>query len=161
MERALVTGITGFVGSHLAEYLLENGFEVYGTVRWRSNTENIDHIKDKIKLIESDIRDSHSVNEAIKEAPFERSSLILLSHFVQSRFPSFAVCRERGKVAWTENRQEMAQRNRRHRLGGFQVRKQTERGVSNGNGRFMPWTQVQELGVYAPILLKGLEVQVG
>ncbi len=68
MERALITGITGFVGSHLAEYLIGNGIEVYGTVRWRSKTENIDHIKDKLNLIDCDIRDSHAVEEAIRES---------------------------------------------------------------------------------------------
>jgi GDP-4-dehydro-6-deoxy-D-mannose reductase len=68
MERVLITGITGFVGSHLAEYLLSKNMEVYGTVRWRSKTENIDHIKSRIKLLDSDIRDSHSIEEAVKEA---------------------------------------------------------------------------------------------
>jgi len=68
MKRALITGITGFVGSHLAEFLLENGLEVYGTVRFRSNMENIIHIKDKIKLIQADMKDSHSMDLAIKES---------------------------------------------------------------------------------------------
>jgi len=66
--RALITGITGFVGSHLAEYLLANGFEVWGTFRWRSKTENIEHIKNRLKLVETDIRDPHSVDRAIKES---------------------------------------------------------------------------------------------
>ena len=48
MKKALITGITGFVGSHLAEYLLDRKMEVYGTVRWRSKTENIEHITNKI-----------------------------------------------------------------------------------------------------------------
>ena len=56
--RALITGITGFVGSHLAEFLLNNNYEVFGTVRWRSKTENIDYISNKIKLIEADIGDA-------------------------------------------------------------------------------------------------------
>lgn len=68
MKRALITGITGFVGSHLAEYLLNKNIEVYGTVRWRSKTENIEHFKDKIKLIEADMRDGHSLEIAVKEA---------------------------------------------------------------------------------------------
>ncbi|MBI2675349.1 MAG: GDP-mannose 4,6-dehydratase [Candidatus Aenigmarchaeota archaeon] len=68
MQRALITGITGFVGSHLAELLLKEGIEVYGTVRWRSKTDNIDHIKDKITLIEADLRDAHSTESAIEKA---------------------------------------------------------------------------------------------
>jgi GDP-4-dehydro-6-deoxy-D-mannose reductase len=68
MKRALITGITGFVGSHLAEYLLKRGYEVYGTVRWRSKLGNVLHIKDKIRLIQTDIRDGHSVKKTIEEA---------------------------------------------------------------------------------------------
>ncbi|RKY41006.1 MAG: GDP-mannose 4,6 dehydratase [Candidatus Makaraimicrobium thalassicum] len=66
-KRALITGITGFVGSHLAEYLLNEGIEVHGIVRWRSKTENIDHIKKKLKLKQGDMRDSHSIETVIKE----------------------------------------------------------------------------------------------
>lgn len=66
-ERALITGITGFVGSHLAEFLIGKGYEVSGIRRWRSKTDNIDHIKNKIKLLEADMRDGHSLIEVIKE----------------------------------------------------------------------------------------------
>jgi len=59
--RLLITGITGFVGSHMAEYALANGAEVFGSSRWRSKTENIDHLRSKITLIESDLRDLSSV----------------------------------------------------------------------------------------------------
>ncbi|MBI2589907.1 GDP-mannose 4,6-dehydratase, partial [Candidatus Berkelbacteria bacterium] len=65
--RALITGISGFVGSHLAEHLIENGVEVFGSIRWRSRLDNIVHIKDRIKLIETDMRDSHSVVGLIKD----------------------------------------------------------------------------------------------
>lgn len=65
--KALITGITGFVGSHLAEYLLSKGYEVYGTRRWRSRMENIEHILDKIKLVEADLNDAHSIENAIKQ----------------------------------------------------------------------------------------------
>jgi GDP-4-dehydro-6-deoxy-D-mannose reductase len=66
-KRALITGVTGFVGSHLAELLLKNNVEVYGTRRWRSKTENIDAIIDKIKLLEADLRDDHSMLEVVRE----------------------------------------------------------------------------------------------
>jgi GDP-4-dehydro-6-deoxy-D-mannose reductase len=65
---ALITGITGFVGSHLAEYLLEQGVEVYGTARWRSKLDNIRHIKNKIRLIEADMRDAHSLEMTLEDA---------------------------------------------------------------------------------------------
>ena len=54
--RILITGITGFVGSHLAEYALTRGAEVFGSVRWRSKTEHIEHLRDRVTLIESDLR---------------------------------------------------------------------------------------------------------
>ena len=65
--KALITGITGFVGSHLAEFLLSKGYEVYGISRWRSSIENIAHIRDKVKLIEADLNDSHSFYNAIQQ----------------------------------------------------------------------------------------------
>lgn len=65
--RCLITGITGFAGSYLAEHILEKGgIEVYGTMRWRSPEENIAHIKDKINLIECDIRDATSLRKCIE-----------------------------------------------------------------------------------------------
>lgn len=68
MTKALVTGITGFVGSHLAELLLSKKIEVFGTARHRSDLTNIKHILDKIKLIEADITDLASVRGAFKVA---------------------------------------------------------------------------------------------
>jgi GDP-4-dehydro-6-deoxy-D-mannose reductase len=59
--RLLITGITGFVGSHMAEYALAHGAEVFGSSRWRSRTENIEHLRPQIKLIECDLRDLASV----------------------------------------------------------------------------------------------------
>lgn len=64
-EKALITGITGFAGSHLAELLLKEGFEVYGTIRPRSKTENIDSIKGKLNLWDADLLDSHSLYSII------------------------------------------------------------------------------------------------
>ena len=64
MSKVLITGITGFVGSHLAEYLLSGGHEVYGIARWRSKTDNIDHILDKLKIVNADIRDGYSLQKA-------------------------------------------------------------------------------------------------
>lgn len=65
--KALITGITGFAGSHLAELLLDEGVDVYGTIRWRSRTENIDSIQDRIKLENADIRDASGVGRVIKK----------------------------------------------------------------------------------------------
>lgn len=67
--RALITGITGFVGSHLAEYLLAQGIEVFGTARHRSKLDNIEAIRSKISLIpDVEIRDAHAVASAVRKA---------------------------------------------------------------------------------------------
>jgi GDP-4-dehydro-6-deoxy-D-mannose reductase len=65
--RALITGITGFAGSHLAEHLLAEhpDVEVFGTYRWRSRMDNIEHLRKKVKLLEADLRDSTSMVNAL------------------------------------------------------------------------------------------------
>ena len=64
--RVLVTGITGFVGSHFAEFALAEGAEVFGSYRWRSKTENIEHLRSKVTFIESDLRDVSSVRALLE-----------------------------------------------------------------------------------------------
>jgi GDP-4-dehydro-6-deoxy-D-mannose reductase len=66
--RVLITGITGFVGSHLTEFALGKGAEVFGTYRWRSRLDNIQNLLTKIRLIDCDLRDAISVRNAVKEA---------------------------------------------------------------------------------------------
>ena len=65
--RALVTGITGFVGSHMAEYLLARKVEVIGTVRPRSRMDHIREIADRLDLVECELRDPYSVEKLIRE----------------------------------------------------------------------------------------------
>ena len=67
--RALITGITGQDGSYLAELLLEEGYEVVGMVR-RASTESferINHIKDKITLVQADLLDQLSIINIVEE----------------------------------------------------------------------------------------------
>ena len=67
-ERVLITGLTGFVGSHMAEFLLEQGnIDVFGIRRWRSRSDHIQHLVDKITVLECDIRDRSSVVRVIRE----------------------------------------------------------------------------------------------
>jgi GDP-mannose 4,6-dehydratase len=67
--KILITGITGFVGSHLAEYILslkkEN--EVHGICRWRSPKDNLINIYDKVILHEADLQDLSSLVYTLKE----------------------------------------------------------------------------------------------
>ncbi len=68
-KRALITGITGQDGSYLADFLLEEGYDVYGMVR-RSSTENferIDHIRDRIHFVQADLLDQLSIISIIKD----------------------------------------------------------------------------------------------
>jgi len=55
MKKVFITGITGFVGSHLADYLLKQGIEVHGLTRWRSPKDNILHCLDDIVLHHGDL----------------------------------------------------------------------------------------------------------
>src|SRR6266511_301312 len=64
--RVLITGITGFVGSHMAEYALARGAQVFGSNRWRSKTENIEHLRSTVTFIESDLRDVSSVRALLE-----------------------------------------------------------------------------------------------
>jgi len=65
VKKALITGIAGFVGSHLAELLLSKGFEVYGLCRPRTKTDHIAGILDKLHLEDADLLDSHSLYATI------------------------------------------------------------------------------------------------
>lgn len=80
--RALITGITGQDGSYLADFLLEKGYDVYGMVR-RSSTENferIDHIRDKLTLVQADLMDQVSMIKIISEVrPAEVYNLAAMS----------------------------------------------------------------------------------
>lgn len=71
--KALVTGISGFVGSHMAEYLLSQNVEVLGTIRQRSRMDHIQHILNDINLVECELRDPFSVESLIDR---ERPDLI-------------------------------------------------------------------------------------
>ena len=68
MRRVLVTGVTGFAGSHLVDYLLtRNDCEIYGIQRWRSRTENIAHLQGKMTLLECDLRDASSTRDVLEK----------------------------------------------------------------------------------------------
>lgn len=74
-KTALITGITGMVGSHLADYLLERtDWRLVGMARWRSPLDNIAHLlqrvnsKDRIELVHGDLRDSLSIAHVVKYA---------------------------------------------------------------------------------------------
>ncbi len=69
MKKILITGITGFVGSHLADYILANHseYELHGLVRWRSPMDNISHIQDQLVLHNGDLKDQGSLIRILEE----------------------------------------------------------------------------------------------
>jgi len=74
MKTVLITGITGMVGSHLADYLIENtDWNIVGLTRWRSPLDNIKHlierinVKNRITLVNGDLNDSISLDAVIRD----------------------------------------------------------------------------------------------
>lgn len=73
-QKVLITGITGMVGSHLADYLIkETDWEIYGMCRWRSPLDNISHLiddinaKKRLHLVYGDLRDTIAMDNVFKE----------------------------------------------------------------------------------------------
>jgi len=71
MKKAFITGIAGQDGSYLAEYLVEQGYEVHGIIRRNSTPEHqesrISHLEDKIKSYYGDLTDYSSIEKLLKE----------------------------------------------------------------------------------------------
>lgn len=72
--KALITGITGMVGSHLADYLLAHTpWDIYGMCRWRSPLDNVEHLldranrKDRVFFLDGDLCDTLSLITAIEQ----------------------------------------------------------------------------------------------
>ena len=85
MKKALITGINGQDGSYLAEFLLDKGYEVFGTLKRNSVAENqtarLDKVYDKIKLFYADLTDLSSLISVIqKTQPDEIYNLAAQSH---------------------------------------------------------------------------------
>tara|TARA_R110000824_G_scaffold101433_2_gene241008 strand:- start:623 stop:1579 length:957 start_codon:yes stop_codon:yes gene_type:complete len=70
MKKALITGITGMDGSHLADFLLEKGYEVFGMERRCStkNRVNTSHLEGKVNFLMGDLTDQGSLNRVVQEA---------------------------------------------------------------------------------------------
>ncbi|MFC1703862.1 GDP-mannose 4,6-dehydratase, partial [Candidatus Omnitrophota bacterium] len=66
--KILITGITGFVGSHLAEYILrlKQRHKVSGICRWRSPRNNLSNIYQKISLLDADLHDISALTRVLK-----------------------------------------------------------------------------------------------
>jgi GDPmannose 4,6-dehydratase len=88
MPKALITGITGQDGSYLAEYLLQQEYQVVGMVR-RSSTVNFDriaHIHDKIELVQGDLLDQVSLIHILKDCQPSEVYNLAAQSFVPTSF---------------------------------------------------------------------------
>ncbi len=88
MLRVFVTGITGFVGSHLAEYILDKHpeYEVHGGSRWRSDLQNVRHLDGKISMHDFELRDGKSVENVIKNVRPEKIFHLAAQSYVMSSY---------------------------------------------------------------------------
>jgi GDPmannose 4,6-dehydratase len=87
MKTALITGINGMDGSHLADFLLEKGYKVYGMERRSSSKQrtNTAHLEDKITFVDGDLTDQNSLLRVLKETnPDEIYNLAAQSFVGQS-----------------------------------------------------------------------------
>lgn len=87
-RRALITGITGQDGSYLAEFLLGRGYEVFGLVRRLStpNMTHLDRVKNDITLLDGDLTDQSSLNNAVRDARPDEVYNLAAQSFVQTSF---------------------------------------------------------------------------
>lgn len=88
MPSALITGITGQDGSYLAEFLLEKGYQVYGLLRRSSsfNGARIQHLLDRIELIDADLLDQLSLIQALRHAHASEVYNLAAMSFVGTSF---------------------------------------------------------------------------
>ena len=88
----LITGITGMVGSHLADYILDNhpSVKVHGIVRWRSPLDNIRNILSDITLHYADLRDLNSLVTVFKEVLPDRIFHLAAQSYVTTSFDAAA-----------------------------------------------------------------------
>ena len=77
MTKALITGMGGFVASHLAEYLLDKtDWEIVGTMRWNDPLDNLEDLtdrinrKNRISIVYADLNDTRSMINAVKESDY-------------------------------------------------------------------------------------------
>lgn len=91
--KALITGITGFAGSHLAELMLREGHEVSGTRRLRSPLENVIQLEGKVKFYDAELTDQVSVSGIIAEVKPDLIFHLAAQSFVKASwaYPGYTI----------------------------------------------------------------------
>lgn len=94
-KRCLITGITGMVGSHLLDFLLENtDWDIYGMIRWRSPMDNISHNigrinrRDRVFLVYGDLRDDIAIQDVIAKSQPDYVFHLAAQSFPRTSFES-------------------------------------------------------------------------
>jgi GDP-mannose 4,6-dehydratase len=92
-KNVLITGITGMVGSHLADYLLENtDWDVFGMCRWRSPMDNVGHLiarankRDRLYFLQGDLNDQLSLIEVVRKSQPDYVFHLAAQSFPQTSF---------------------------------------------------------------------------
>ncbi len=90
LMNVLITGITGFVGSHLVDYILKEhpDVDIFGIRRWRSRTETIRHFQNDIQIVECELRDLTSVFKVIHDIRPEKIFHLAAQSFVPTSWIS-------------------------------------------------------------------------
>lgn len=94
-KRALITGVTGMVGSHLCDYILKNtDWDIYGMCRWRSPTDNVKHLipmankKERIFFLYGDLRDYISIQDVVDKSKPDYVFHLAAQSYPQTSFTS-------------------------------------------------------------------------
>ncbi len=95
MKRVLITGITGMVGSHLADFILENtDWHIYGMCRWRSPLNNVEHLlerannNDRLTFLTGDLCDYLSLQNCVSQAAPDYVFHLAAQSFPRTSFES-------------------------------------------------------------------------
>ena len=95
MNNVLITGITGMVGSHLADFLLKNtDWKIYGLARWNDSLENIEHLseqinaKERIELVYGDLNDLASLISTVNKTKPDYVFHLAAQSYPQTSFDS-------------------------------------------------------------------------
>jgi GDP-4-dehydro-6-deoxy-D-mannose reductase len=88
--RVLITGITGFAGSHLADFILAHdpSIEIHGTRRWRSKEDAADHLTGRVTFHECDITDAHNMYRVIDEVKPDRIFHLAAQSYIPASWDS-------------------------------------------------------------------------
>ena len=98
MTKNLITGIGGFVGSHLCDNLLAKGEEVIGTYRWSEDMSKVSHVRDKIKTVPCDLLDMSSFIRVIGDTKPDYIYHLAAQSFVSDSYTNPAVTIETNTI---------------------------------------------------------------